>query len=286
MEVRYPSIWLSLILLLCLYACKPTEPEVELPQYSSKLIAEVGNHKLYEEQLLKKAVIHDNMSEAERTQATNAYVQKWVKDQLMLIQAESVVANNLNINELVEDYRRSLILLNYEQKLIQQRLDTIITDAQIDEYYQEHGSIYTLSEPLVRCQFAKVRGDKSGIEKFYNQWKAGDAEKYTPYLEKNADLYMLDEDKWYTADEILNLLPSKISMRSLKRKSLQTADEGIEYFVNFLEFVDENEDPPLSYMSSNIKKILLHDRKVKLLNKIKQDLYEKEINTNKVKLYQ
>lgn len=281
--LRIICIWTTII---CgSVACRTTEADVALPEYSSPIVAQVEDKKLYAEQLYKKGILSQDMSAADSTQAVQSYLQQWIRDQLMLSQAERVVSDNLDINELVADYRQSLILLNYEQQLIAQRLDTVITSEQIQSYYDKHSDSYSLTEPLVRCQLAKVPGKASGIEQFYNQWKAGDAAAYLPYLEDKAELYMLDDQKWYTANEILSLLPDKITIRSLKRKTLQTAADGSEYFVNFLEFVDEKQDPPLSYMSSNIKKILLHDRKVKLLDKIKDDLYQKEINTNKVKVH-
>ena len=97
---------------------------------------------------------------------------------------------------------------------------------------------------------------------------------------------MMEEDRWYSVDEILSLLPDKVSEKDLKsKKILQEAKNGNEYFVKILQYMDKSEDPPLAYVTSNIKKIILHQRKSKLIVKLKEDLYQREINGSKVRIY-
>ena len=97
---------------------------------------------------------------------------------------------------------------------------------------------------------------------------------------------MMDEYKWYSTDEILSFLPEKIKEQNLRSsKILQEAKDGNEYFVDILQYLDKSEVPPLAYVTSNIKKIILHQRKSKLIVKLKEDLYQREINSTKVRIY-
>jgi len=96
----------------------------------------------------------------------------------------------------------------------------------------------------------------------------------------------MDEYKWYSADEVLSFLPDKIKEKNLRSsKILREAKDGNEYFVKILQYLDKSEDPPLAYVTSNIKKIILHQRKSKLIVKLKEDLYQREINSTKVRIY-
>jgi hypothetical protein len=48
--------------------------------------------------------------------------------------------------------------------------------------------------------------------------------------------------------------------------------------------VDKNETPPLSYIEDQAKKVILHKRQTELLDKLKEDLYNKYAESNNVKI--
>lgn len=251
---------------------------------AGSILAEVYGKKLYQSELIDEGIIQSGQTPKDSLFATNNYVQQWIKYQIMLSEAEKTMAEDLDIERLVQDYKESLLLYNYEKAIIDSQLDTIVTPHQIEEYFEINQKNFTLQESILRCKFAKISSKTSGIERFYKNWKAD--KDVSSYMEQYAEIYMSDEERWYTVDEILSLLPEKITIRSLStKKQVQTAHEGYEYFVKIMEYVDKSEDPPLSYVSSNIKKILLHDRKNKLLQKLKEDLYKKEINSSRVRVY-
>lgn len=274
-----------LAILIFLTACNQKSKVVERVS-DSPVLAEVKGKKLYLDEVSGSGLLVGANSEKDSTLIINSYVQKWIRNQLMLLQAEKSLSDDIDIDLLVQDYRESLLLYNYEKNIIAQLLDTIITQDQIKDYYIKNGSQFKLSESILRCNFAKINANKPGIERFYANWKANKMVSAAEYLDRNAEISLLDNDKWYTSDEILSLLPDKITIKSLStKKEVQTANEGSEYFVKILDYIDKSEDPPLSYVTSNIKKIILHDRKIELLAKLKEDLYQKDINGANVRIY-
>ena len=64
-----------------------------------------------------------------------------------------------NVDKELEDYRRSLLKYRYEQKYVNQRLDTAVTDAQIEKYYEAHIETFKLSLPIAKARFLdKLKG--------------------------------------------------------------------------------------------------------------------------------
>lgn len=278
------SIHILIISIFCI-ACKQSDKVQRVSD--APLLAKVGNAHLHLDELEDGGLLNGATTAKDSTQIQNAYVQKWIKDQLLLAEAEKTLAGDIDIDMLVQDYRESLLLYNYENALVRHQLDTTITEEQIETYYKENIGAFKLSESLVRCKIVAFDGKTPKLERFNANWKANNNESIAKYLSSNTPLLeMIDENEWYSADEILSLLPSKIKERNLKSsKFIQEAHEGNEYFVKILQYMDKSEDPPLAYVTSNIKKIILHQRKSKLIVKLKEDLYQREINGSKVRIY-
>lgn len=249
------------------------------------ILAEVSGTKLYLDELEDSGLLNTSITGEDSTQVINAYVQKWIKDQLLLSEAEKALSDDIDIDMLVQDYRESLLLYNYENALVRNQLDTSITQTQIESYYEEHSSAFKLAESILRCRIAVVDGKKPKLERFYSNWKAEKMESAISYLKEHATSYYLNEEKWYSESEVLSLIGNSVKAKQLKTsKTVQEAKDGNEYFVKILEYVDKSEDPPLAYVVSNIKKIILHQRKSKLIRRLKEDLYQREINGSKVRI--
>ena len=61
-----------------------------------------------------------------------AFINQWLKDQAIQHQAaENIVSDDQTIQKQLEVYKRSLIRFEYEQDLIAQKLDTVVTDKEI-----------------------------------------------------------------------------------------------------------------------------------------------------------
>ena len=279
------KIFHILIFSLLICACKQAN---KLQRVSdAPILAEVRNSTLYLDELENSGLLTNASNSYDSTNIKNIYVQKWIRDQLILIDADKTLAGDIDIDMLVQDYRESLLLYNYENAMVRDRLDTVITTQQIEQYYKENGDAFKLSESLIRCKIAVLNGRTPKLDIFITNWKSSNIKSVNTYLAANSPvMVMMDEYKWYSANEILGFLPDKIKEKNLRSsKILQEAKDGNEYFVDILQYLDKSEVPPLAYVTSNIKKIILHQRKSKLIVKLKEDLYQREINSTKVRIY-
>ena len=79
------------------------------------VVARVGEQYLFKSQL--EELVHDGTSPTDSAAIVDGYVQNWIVENLMIREADKNVAADINLNKLVEEYRASLLVYNYEKKL-------------------------------------------------------------------------------------------------------------------------------------------------------------------------
>jgi hypothetical protein len=220
-----------------------------------------------------------------------AYADRWIREQLVMSEAERNVPKDLNIDELLKKYRESLILTSYEEQLTKMGLDTTITDAELNDFYEKNKAQYQLETPIARCYFLKVprpAPQPDSLQKWWNSPKSNDnLKKLQIYGAKYAKSYMLEDSVWHKADDIARLLPSgTMSSENVDSgKELTLKDNDFQYYIRILSVINKKEIAPLSFIKSQASKFILHQRKIQLLEKKKQEIYDFEMKKNNVKIY-
>jgi hypothetical protein len=70
--------------------------------------------------------------------AAEHYIRTWITDVLMYDMAEKNMNDMEQINRLVENYRKSLVIYQYQEQLINEKLSKKITDQALYEYYKNN----------------------------------------------------------------------------------------------------------------------------------------------------
>lgn len=98
-----------------------------------KVVATVYNKVLYQSDL--QDVLYEGISVNDSIVRTKAFIDNWIRRQLLIYQAKNnVEKSELDFSKQIEDYHNSLIIYKYETILIEQGLDTIVSDAEIEKY--------------------------------------------------------------------------------------------------------------------------------------------------------
>jgi len=248
------------------------------------LLASVEERKMYYsdiEDMISATSEQDSLAQL------NSYIEAWLSRNVVLNEAEKKFPQDLDIDKLIDDYRSSLILHNYRQSLIKKDLDTIITETQEIEYYNINKDQYLLAEPICRARIVKIPDDAKRIERFYRNWKKNDTIAIDKYIAENAIFDTADDNEWHTIDHYLGFLPEKrFKSKDFSRKGdIQKHDDTIEYFIKVTDFKDQNEIPPLNYVKEQMRKVIIHQRKKDLLEKIENNLYQNYLKSNKIKVF-
>ncbi len=278
-----------LTILLLVFACK-NKDQATL-ENTDKIIAEVHNKRLMLSEV--QNFIPDNSSVEDSMQILRAYTERWIKETLLLVEAEKNVPKDLEIDRLVKDYRSSLIITNYEQALLEQKLDTIVTEEEILQYYEANKEQYLLEHMIMRCRLLKLNHQITPRDKHFTDknWKSNNR-KDLLYLQRVCkefgEICYFDENQWHKFDHIRSLLPTGVINEGLVRSNQEFTFKDNQYFFYLKVFdrVSSQELAPLSFIGEQARKFILHKRKLTLMQQIKEELYEREITGKNVKVHQ
>lgn len=279
-------IIIPIVYVLLVSSCNLFEKEVE-----QNAIARVKNKYLYDSDL--EGIIPEGASKEDSLLIANNFIQKWIKENLVLAKAElNLKANQKDFQKQLEDYKNTLVIYTYEEELIHQRLDTFVSNQEIKEYYEENQLNFDLKNDIVKVRYVKVAKKAPHIKKmrkYYRSTKKEDIEKLTEYSHQFAEKFYLNENEWILFDEVLKEVPIQVNDKSgyLKNvKHTEIEDSLSYYFVYFKDYKLEEDVAPLSFEKHNIKNIIINKRKLNLINEIKQDLYQEAIQKKEFEIYE
>lgn len=280
---KYIHIVLGLIFLLA--SCKDKNA---LPiQDADQILASYEDKKLRFKEIEES--IPQPLQGSDSAQFINNYIDRWIKDQVLLKDATARLKDIKELNQLVDAYRDELMLVKYEEQLFQEKLDTTISDVELRQYYNSNKSKYKLESTIFRFVLLKINkpvADSKSLDKMWNKLNSSNTSQFKRYCDNNADLCFLNAAKWYKWEDISALIPSKyLSEHDLKSKLHRDfADFNYEYKIHFFEVVKPNEDPPLSFVRDQARQAILHQRKISLLESYRTELYEKDLKNMKIQI--
>lgn len=276
------GFWVLGILLCSLWACQTENDQPN--EKSDQLLAQVFHKPLFYSEL--EGMVPTNSSPGDSALIVNSFIEKWVRESLLMHEAERHIPKDLNIDELVRDYRASLIRYNYEKLLVELQLDSLLTDDELMTYYEENKDQYQLEHAILRCSFVKIPLTAPDLNQLEDWWKADEEDHYTKivdYCSKYASVYNLNDSIWYKMDDIAMQLPKGTLPTS--KKELSLTDDDHTYLIRILETMPKKTIAPLAYVKNQISKVILHKRKIKLLEEKKEEIYDRETRRNNVKIY-
>jgi hypothetical protein len=183
-----------------------------------------------------------------------------------------------------------LIIFEYETKIVEQYLDTVVSREDIESYYRSHKDDFELKEDIIKFSFIKVDASLKEANLFRDMIRSENPESLDQ-LEELCKKYAVDywlEDEWLNFNEIVTRIPFKIDdpQSFLKRnKYIQFKDEEYLYLANIREFKLKNALSPLEVEKYNIEKIIVNNRKLELINKMRKDLLQAAKQKNEIDIY-
>lgn len=254
-----------------------------------KLLAQVHNKTLYLSEL--EGMVPEGNSSEDSSLIINAFVERWLREAVLLHEAELNLPKDLNIDKLVRDYRASLIKHHYEQILVNQLLDSTVTTSELQEFYEKNKDQFQLEEPILRCYFVKVPKVAPDQNEFRKRWnnldKPGNLDAVKTYVDTYATTSKLSPTDWYQADDIVAEMPAgQLNAASISTNtSFIQNDATYSYYFKVLEMIPARSIPPFSFVEDKAKRVILHQRKQKLLDQKKEDMYERELRQNNIKVF-
>ncbi len=278
--------WIGIIsgLALLLGACMPVAEE----DAEDRLLAKVHNKSLFLSEL--DGMFPEGTSRRDSALIVDAYVERWIRETLLLHEAERNIPKDLNIDKLVRDYRASLIRHNYEQILVEKLLDSNISKKELNAFYEKNKEQYQLETPIMRCYFIKVPLPVPEAEELRRMWNSRDTADYrrlVDYCNRYAEAHFLEDSTWLDVDNIALEMPkgTLTTDNVSAKKDFSQRDGDYQYYLRVFEVKNRKEIAPLAYIEGQARKVLLRNQKSKLLEDIKEEMYELEMRRNNIHVY-
>lgn len=252
-----------------------------------KVLAKVADRELKMTDL--EGMFPEGTSKSDSLTIISAFVNRWVKDNLVMQEAEKNIPADVNIDKLVREYRSSLVLNTYQQKLMSNGLDTAVSEQELHNFYETNKSLYSLETPIMRCLLVKLPKGAPNLKEFEKWWDDGrkeDKNKIFNYANQYADVSLLVDSTWHRAERIAVELPKgMVNMEDLSTGEYTRKDDNYLYFLKILKVKNKKDEAPFEFVKDQASKFILHQRKQKLIEDKREELYKRELAANNVKIY-
>ncbi len=255
-----------------------------------KVVAKAGGAKLTEADIRRNLDLN-GLNSSDSIAAIEYYVKDWISKNLMYELAREQVSDRSakEIDSLVENYRQSLYVYEYELQLINERLSSQITDQQTFTYYNDNPSLFYLHEPLLKGVILSLLNsspDFTAIKLLMESPSEVNMEMIETLSVKNAAKVEYFNDSWTPLSEIVKRSPLSIQETDFKEKKLYEESDSVRtvfLYVNACKLAGDKQ--PFEFAKSRIHSILTEQRKADFLRSYKNSLYEKGLQNGSVKCY-
>lgn len=221
-----------------------------------------------------------------------SYIRNWITKELLLHKAiENLSGQEKDIQRQVEEYRTSLLIHQYKQKLIMQRLEGDVPDEDIEAYYNANKDNFILPTPVVKAVFfilPKSAPNLKDVKKWYLSNKLRDAENLEDYCMTHAKKYDKFDDKWIELKYILNLVPEDVATleREIQyKKHIEKEDEENYYFLKINDTYKEHSVAPIDYVREEIILILKNKKKLQFESELEKQINEEALRKSYVEIF-
>ncbi len=270
MRILGLGIWIGLLILST--SCGSNKGE--------KLV-QFGDEALYESDI-QLLLGKEEYTDEERDEVIAA----WLQTQMLNLFWDSIPEESKKRIDLsTADYRASLIAFEWENLWIERRLDTVVSESELQKYYQENITDFLLNDYIVKLLYIKVpemAPDLDILRQMYLLKKPTDTAKVTQYANQYSSSFYFNKENWISFEDFVKELPVDFIdvERFVTNKTKQIFEEnGFLYLINVLDFRLKNTPSPFLYEKERIKARILLNRKFELRNKAKA-FFEQKLKQN------
>lgn len=243
------------------------------------VVAECYGNKLYADEL--EGLMPSSAGKLDSLAQVNAFVDSWVRKQLLVHQAEmNLTPQQLDFSKQLQDYRNSLVIYAYETQMIEQYLDTVVSQEEIADYYEKHVENFQISSTMVKVAYVILEEDckqRKEFKQLLSDRDTLDLAHLDALAEQHALSSYLDVDTWLKLDDLVEQVPVEIYNHESflrKNKFVSFENDNQEYMVRFEDYLLEKSASPIELETEGIRDIILLKRQKELLAQMHSDLYE------------
>lgn len=260
---------------LVLHGCQALEKKQQ-----SGAAVELNGHYIYRSTLDSLTL---GLPSEDSLRVVQQFIRQWAQD--ILLYEHATARTNPQIEQMVNEYRRSLYAQAYEERLVERRMSKTVLDTAVQAIYDQMPDRFKLSESIMQGMMVVVPVNAPNVPKLRQWMAAQDLDKIEKYAYQSASGYELFTDKWLTTTDIIRQMP--IERADLEQKlrynnHIEQADSAHLYLLQITAKHTRGEAMPIEYARPEIEKIILNARQVEFLRKERERLYNEAIQKKKI----
>lgn len=273
------KLFLLIIFISTFSSCSYIEQYIK-ERESEGIIASVGDNFLYKEDI--EHIVPQGTSSSDSALIVEAYIQRWATNILTLKNAERNVSNQQEINKMVEEYRQRLMIHNYQQEMVSEKVK-LPTEIEAKQFYESNKELFLLEDAVIKGAIIKVPNNikTDNIQrKFKNlNENIADIEKYA--LQYATD-YVLFTEYWRLVGDVINTETSKLKINKIgyyeEKDSLHLT------LINVTEYIAPGEVAPFDMIKEDVQTMLYNQHKMDYLNNFEKEMFEYGVRHNQIKI--
>lgn len=250
-------------------------------------IAVVDEKYLYFEDV--KNVIPFNLSGKDSVEFVDDYIRKWAEDIMFYNTAKSNIDNEKEIDEYVENYRRTLIINRYQERLVREKLNVNISDEEIMTYYNRERSMFLLDYPLVKGVYIKIPSnnkDVGSVRKHMRLKYETDRDWLENFTLKGAADYSYFIGHWENLTEMTQKMPKTVDSKSIRdiKHLYEFRDSAYVYMLYVDSLIQKGGYIPYELAYKDIREVIYNERKATYIKEVRKELFDNALKNNKIKI--
>ncbi len=245
--------------------------------HNGEAVAEVGTEKLYRTELNK--LIPKGIAKEDSVRLARQYINSWALDQVFLNVAEEQLSKEeKDVTRELEDYRKSLLKYKYEQLYVNERLDTAVSDEDVEKYYEANKDKFVLQRPIVKARYLRISNDSPTLAKIRKKMSSEEAQDLVEadsLAYSSALKFSTWGDSWIDITALAMEFPmDHVSLTMYMRNNwVENVDTtGIMSLAYISGMVQKGQVAPVEYCAPAIKDMIISARKQALIISLEQDL--------------
>ncbi len=250
-------------------------------------LVSAGSAYLYKEDIEQLVALNHTVEDS--AAFVDKYVRQWLEDALLYDRAKRNVSSGKEIARLIENYRKSLLLNIYQERIVDQQLDKEITPEEVALFYEANKSMFKVEEPMLKGLLLKLSLKAPKLDAVRKWCKSAEPDELEKYTLTNAQVYEYFRETWTPLSAIASKL--SFSEEELKGKialqgMTEFRDTASIYIINIDEYLPSGKIKPLDLAEPEIKELLVNSRKAEFLQEMKQNLYNEALQSGDIRFYQ
>ena len=275
----------NIILILLIISCELENNSKEEP------IARVNDNFLFFSEIQES--LDENMSQNDSMLAVNSAINNWASKILLYEKAIFNLSNSKQneLDLLVKSYESDLYISNYEKEWLKARVDTIVSNDQLQSYYNENKNKFRLRQDILLPRFIELpieNFNKTQIVRSLRRLNFQD-KIYLDSISLQFKSSFINDSVWLRPELFFNKfkIENKIKYnRYLRKKSFfEIKDLESLYLVYISDILRKNDYAPMSYVKPTLVQILLNKRKLEMKKQLKTDILKQGIAENNFEIY-